>query len=629
MQAENRCDRQERAVGASPSKYAEFFSVSPGESDSDNINYIPTTLGKNRCWLRDDPGHDSSRRIQMFKICILILIPCIGLAVSTIITLLADATEYRKTTELSNEIIASIKLGNLIHYLQIERGQTVLLVSSKYDKIVFVNVVKRRLETNNAIKEVDPWPINDSTSSYLSNSTSLRNYLDAHRDSVVDMANTTIDSELKFYSDVNREILNWISRRLRNARTEILWNNLVSYQLFLSGKEETGIERALGGVYFSQSQLSHLQILHYYSRLQRGQMSINSSRQYSTYLDNLYKVYVLNASVYDQLQMLRKDIIANTYHQPSVTYASYWFENITMYIDQLKTIQDLTAYYIQAASIRIGNAAYVNFVMSLILLIVVAIVCPLLIYFISKLLNHIQSYAINLADKTRKLERERRKTDNLLCEMLPRSVADQLKRGNHVIAESYDNVTLYFSDIVGFTNICHHSTALEVVNMLNYIYINFDSQIEKYNVYKVETIGDAYMVVSGVPSRLSGNRHAAEIANMAIDLLDVMKDLRAPHKPEIKIQLRSGIHSGSVAAGVVGRKMPRYCLFGDAVNVASRMESLGDASKIHCSESTYNILSNHGIYDFQPRGEMNVKGLGVMRTFWLIGKIITFNTVIS
>ena len=533
-------------MSASSSKYAEFFSVGPGDSNSDNNTDAPsvTIIGKKRCWLNDDPSRDSGRRKQMLKICTLILIPCIGLAVSTIIALLADASAYNKTNLLRDEIAVSIQLGNLIHYLQIERGQTVLLVSSHYDKLVFVNVVKRRLETNTEIEKINPWPITGTDNEFLSNATVFRQYIENHRNMVVDTENTTIINELQFYSNINSDLLSWISKRLRDVRTELLWNHLVSYQLFISGKEETGIERAIGGIYFVQNQLSQFQILSYYSRLQRGEMSINSSRQYSQYVDTLYQRHAINTSYYIPLQYLRSRIIANEYHHPSVTDANYWFDNITQYINQLKTIQDETAYFIQAQSTNLGDAAYVNFVMSLLLLIVVSIVCPLLLYFISKLLRHIQSYAINLSDKTIKLERERRKTENLLYEMLPRSVADQLKRGTNVIAETYENVTLYFSDIVGFTEICHHSTALEVVSMLNHIYVIFDREIDKHNVYKVETIGDAYMVVSGAPNRLPENRHAIEIAEMAIDLSYVMQDLRVPHRPDIRIQLRCGIHSG-------------------------------------------------------------------------------------
>uniref|UniRef100_A0ABI7XVL4 Guanylate cyclase n=1 Tax=Felis catus TaxID=9685 RepID=A0ABI7XVL4_FELCA len=197
---------------------------------------------------------------------------------------------------------------------------------------------------------------------------------------------------------------------------------------------------------------------------------------------------------------------------------------------------------------------------------------------IDSMLRMLEQYSSNLEDlireRTEELEIEKQKTEKLLTQMLPPSVAESLKKGCTVEPEGFDLVTLYFSDIVGFTTISAMSEPIEVVDLLNDLYTLFDAIIGSHDVYKVETIGDAYMVASGLPKR-NGSRHAAEIANMSLDILSSVGTFKMRHMPEVPVRIRIGLHSGPVVAGVVGLTMPRYCLFGDTVNTASRMESTG------------------------------------------------------
>ncbi|ESO04934.1 hypothetical protein HELRODRAFT_78187, partial [Helobdella robusta] len=238
-------------------------------------------------------------------------------------------------------------------------------------------------------------------------------------------------------------------------------------------------------------------------------------------------------------------------------------------------------------------------------------------------LNLMEKYAYNLEEiveeRTQQLLEEKKKTDRLLYRMLPSTVAEQLKIGRTVKPESYDQATVYFSDIVGFATLASDSNPMQIVDFLNDLYSCFDVIIAQHDVYKVETIGDAYMVVSGVPVR-NGQRHAAEIANVSLDLLSSVLSLRIRHRPNIQIQLRVGIHTGPVVAGVVGLTMPRYCLFGDTVNMAARMESSGKPLHIHVSKQSYIAISEIGGYEMTLRGEMNVKGKGLQTTYWLHGK---------
>ncbi|NWR85706.1 ANPRB protein, partial [Furnarius figulus] len=242
---------------------------------------------------------------------------------------------------------------------------------------------------------------------------------------------------------------------------------------------------------------------------------------------------------------------------------------------------------------------------------------------LDNLLSRMEQYANNLEklveERTQAYLEEKRKAENLLYQILPHSVAEQLKRGETVRAEAFDSVTIYFSDIVGFTALSAESTPMQVVMLLNDLYTCFDAIIDNFDVYKVETIGDAYMVVSGLPVR-NGKLHAREIVRMALALLEAVKTFKIRHRPNDQLHLRIGIHTGPVCAGVVGLKMPRYCLFGDTVNTASRMESNGQALKIHVSSTTKEVLDEFGCFELELRGDVEMKGKGKMRTYWLLGE---------
>uniref|UniRef100_A0A8D3AAD6 guanylate cyclase n=1 Tax=Scophthalmus maximus TaxID=52904 RepID=A0A8D3AAD6_SCOMX len=235
-----------------------------------------------------------------------------------------------------------------------------------------------------------------------------------------------------------------------------------------------------------------------------------------------------------------------------------------------------------------------------------------------ELTNQLERKKEELRILSRHLEAEKEKTETLLYAMLPRHVANQLKDGKSVEAGEFEVCTILFSDVVTFTNICAACEPIRIVHMLNCMYSKFDRLTSIHDVYKVETIGDAYMVVGGVP--VPTDTHAHRVANFALGMRIAAREVTNPvtGKP---IQIRVGLHTGPVLAGVVGEKMPRYCLFGDTVNTASRMESHGLPDHIHLSSSTYSELTDAG-FNIQQRGQIEVKGKGQMTTYFLLGNLL-------
>lgn len=208
------------------------------------------------------------------------------------------------------------------------------------------------------------------------------------------------------------------------------------------------------------------------------------------------------------------------------------------------------------------------------------------------------------------LEQERAKSEHLLLNILPGLVAERLKKGE-IIADHFDNASVLFADIVGFTPLSATLPAEKVVTLLNEVFTAFDHLATRYNVEKVKTIGDAYMVVSGVPEECAD--HAVRLAAMGLEMCHEMHRLRQHWGADV--QIRIGIHSGPVVAGVIGLKKFIYDLWGDTVNTASRMESSGVPSRVQVSEATYHLLKDQ--FSFEPRGVITVKGKGEMRVYLL------------
>ncbi len=211
------------------------------------------------------------------------------------------------------------------------------------------------------------------------------------------------------------------------------------------------------------------------------------------------------------------------------------------------------------------------------------------------------------------LDGERNKAENLLLNILPQAIAYRLQSGEEVIADKFDNVTVLFADIVGFTKLSMQVSASAIVKILNDLFSRFDVLVAEHQVEKIKTIGDCYMLAAGIP--VEEPAHAALAAAMALDMLKELEQY--VQETGHDISMRIGIHSGPVVAGVIGIKKFVYDLWGDTVNTASRMESHGVKGKIHCSEVVYEQL--HRTHTFEPRGEIEVKGKGMMKTYFLLG----------
>jgi adenylate cyclase len=220
----------------------------------------------------------------------------------------------------------------------------------------------------------------------------------------------------------------------------------------------------------------------------------------------------------------------------------------------------------------------------------------------------------NLANARLALQLSYERSEALLLNILPAAIAERLKRNAEIIADDFDEASVLFCDLVGFTTIASKQTAHETVEMLNGVFVAFDEAIERRGLEKIKTIGDAYMVASGVPSPRAD--HAIQLVYLALDLFQILEKYNAEHG--YSLSLRIGINCGPVTAGVIGKRKFSYDLWGDTVNVASRMESTGIPNHIHVSEAV--VEASAGAFEFQQREEITVKGKGIMQTYLFVGE---------
>jgi adenylate cyclase len=222
---------------------------------------------------------------------------------------------------------------------------------------------------------------------------------------------------------------------------------------------------------------------------------------------------------------------------------------------------------------------------------------------------------IQVQHERRLLELEQKKSEQLLLNVLPESIALRLKQGERTIAERFDGVTVLFADVVDFSSFASRTEPEDIVSLLNDIFSRFDHLAHAAGLEKIKTIGDSYLVVGGLPQRRPD--HAEAVANMALEMLQSIKAFNRDHGG--RLRMRIGLNSGPVVAGIIGRQKFSYDLWGSTVNLASRMQSLGLPDSIQVSAATYELLRHK--FQLTPRGSMAIKGMGDVTTYFLNGRI--------
>ncbi|KAK3104653.1 hypothetical protein FSP39_007236 [Pinctada imbricata] len=534
---------------------------------------------------------------------------------------------FGKTCKATNAALKySINLGLLVHHLQKERDMSVLFLSALGPETKTF-LLSEYIQTDLVLGQLQLWPDDMGryeSIEYLAKKSSLQFYLSRHRQQL-NPDHQTIQEELRFYTAIIDALIYWFYDSIKETRFAFTWKTLVAYQKITSAKEALGVERALGALFYSQGGFQDHEYLEKFSReVNTFRSFYRSARMYSSKVNYLYTYGQISDginNVTDIVFEFRDEILHfefdKTQTSQNIRRGRLWFDNMTIIMDTVLDLQNSLADALMNNLDGVVDDTRNTITVYAVCLVFVILMCPLIIFFTEKLTRNTQRYANVLVDKTKELNREKKRTDSLLYQMVPKLIADRLKKKLAADAEYYKSVTIFFSDVHGFNRISITSTPLQIVDLLNALYETIDGMLDEYDVYKVETINDSYMVGSGLPDRTK-DKHAAEIANFALDLLSVLK--AGPIGGIHSLALRMGVNTGPCMAGVIGSVMPRYCLFGDTVNTASRMKAHSHANKINISHTTYMTLKKFKTFIMQKRGVVNIKGKGDMLTYWLKGK---------
>ncbi|XP_052839651.1 LOW QUALITY PROTEIN: uncharacterized protein LOC128254553 [Drosophila gunungcola] len=574
-----------------------------------------------------NPAIKTGRRLQLMQMIILPFIPILALIVQTSVTL-QEILEYRSAVaDIETQVTIATDLGKVVTRLQLERSEVAFYIFTNGSK-QRANLTLRFANTDHALNNMTTWseisvptaPDEDEDDrEMMLNRYEFQSRLNEFRDRVrLEPEESSITEVMNWYTSINRGLLHHLNEQIKETDNSGVWRYLVGFKNLLKSIECQNIATSFGIRYYGRGSLTAENFVSYVRYEFMAREMINSTLNYAPMLKNMY-TNITSTKKFHRAKQMSNTLLKNNPNVSNERSAIEFYELMNNYTDDLRILQKalrrLIKEYVDKTLVEADRKEAIGIA----ILVVVLLVSPVIIVLVKNAAATIQLYALNLSQKAKELKREKRKSDSLLFQMLPPSVAMQLKQTQQVPAELYEAVTIYFSDIVGFTEIAADCTPLEVVTFLNSIYRVFDERIECYDVYKVETIGDSYMVASGLPVK-NGIKHISEIATMALDLLDASSVFRIPRAGDEFVQIRCGVHTGPVVAGIVGTKMPRYCLFGDTVNTASRMESTGEAQKIHITEEMNDSLQQVGGFRTEHRGLIDVKGKGLMSTYWLTCK---------
>ncbi|XP_035670335.1 guanylate cyclase soluble subunit alpha-2-like [Branchiostoma floridae] len=566
------------------------------------------------------PKLQGKQFVRLIVLLFLALLPIFSMVVQNALTL-KEATALKSSgQETGNEIVFSTEIGHIVHDLALERGTTSLFISSGGDTDVYQRLLRIHEQTDNTIGSLSRWlPYDKHYPDNFKSAEEFKTHLAHHRSNVWFKLNeTTVEEEIQFYTDINKMLIHIMSAVLSRADTSQLWTTVVAYQMLLGSIESTNLEMNLGWTFFNKGPggFSTEELIWYYEALAVGSSQLENAVVYSHAVEDDLEEEFFGTSYEKELIRLRNQIKKNKASNTSAENGAKWLEVMDVYTHVLEETDERLSEKVLQIIDDILRQNDVRLSSGFSVLIVVACIGPVIVLGVYKMASESQAVAANLEKVTTKLADEQRKSDKLLYSVFPSIIVESMKKAEKLPAEYFDQATIMFSDVVGFTEATASLSPHKVIDLLNRMDQAFEAVFTRYDVYKMETMAGSFMVASGLP-RKNGDQHAEQISCAALHLLSAARAFHPMHIP-YPMKFRIGIHTGPCVAGVVGEKRPRYYVFGNTVNIAQSLEKTAEPSRIQISSSTSELLMSLGsAFNLEPRGEVTIKDGVKMTTYWL------------
>ncbi|XP_033763633.1 uncharacterized protein LOC117344879 [Pecten maximus] len=575
---------------------------------------------------------NTSKRSQLTKMLCLTLLPILSLMGFTLFSLTDTINKKMENEKTRKELQLSVELGNLIHRLQQERDTSVLYLSALGPETKTF-LLQEYIGTNNAIYALSEWPRNLDTDNReeFESRDRLREYLVRHRQ-LLTKVKYNLQVEIDFYTNIIRVVIAWLYESITRGKDAEVWKTLVAYLKLTSGKQDVGIERALGTLFFVQggfeTRVSKQNYFEMYNTvIYRFRAFYETAELYSNRVDRLYTSGVSEAgsdllAIIDGFRFEIQHYESEVFY-PDIQKARYWFDNMTLYLDTLLKIQQNLGFEIIGRLDVVIDDSTRDLSISVSCLVIVLIMCPLVIFVADNLTSSIQRYSLRLVSTTKQLGEEHTKMNSLIYQMVPEVVAKRFQNDMIGHAENIKSLTVMFFDVHNFHAITSSCSPAVVVELLSNLNNGIETLTENNDAFHAQTFRDSSMIVAGMTGR-EDDRHMPTIADISLALLQLVHEkdfLLADFGP---VQLRIGINTGSVMSGITGKKIPRYMIFGEMVKKAFWMKNSSRPNHIHLTYSSFSVLQKERIYLMQRRtkyDEINMgKGKGKVKTYWLFGK---------